>query len=221
MTLLLIEGQPGTGKTIYSEIIVDYLRAKGVQHSYVDESIQDSVIFGDYWGLVLPDWRAIAEQLLYRWRGYLDGHLQECRVHIFDNCLLNQVQYLMILNAPGDAIKSYFQKVCEMLPQNATAMILLEGNAESLTKSIIRLRTNGWAERVSKLLESMPYQRKRNSTGIQGMIEFFKDAGTLKEQLLAHCPFRIIRYDARTQECRTLKPEVVGFLEGRGEMRGT
>ncbi len=220
MILLLLEGQPGAGKTTYSEMIAGYLSGKSVPYTYADETTQDNVIFGDYWELALPDWKQVAEGFFRSWERYLDGHMGQRCVHIFDNSLLNQVQYLMIINAPRDAVEEFFQRVCGLLSRIEAAMILLEGDPETLTKRIIQQRTNGWGDRVSKLLERFPYQRDRRRTGIQGMIEFFKDARALKEQLLAHWPFKIARCEAMTGECRTRVLETIeslGLLVQKGD----
>ena len=212
MKILLVEGQPGAGKTTYCELITKRLTSVGIQPAYVDEGTQDASVFGDFWDVFPSDWRVVARDLPSSWKRYICGHAGRAGVHVFDNSLMNQVQYLMILGAPMEAILGFFNEVTQSFSQIDVAMIFLDGHSEALTNRAYESRQFGWGDRVAGLLERYPFQIERNRTGRQGMTQFFADAQVLKRKLLSHWPYGIVRYDVTGGSCGDKASAIYDFL---------
>ena len=100
MQLLLIEGQPGSGKTTFVEKICGSLAERNVDFVLNDEYRQDTVIFGDLWEDNTMQSSAVQQRLLAVWQRYISENRDDNAIHIFDNSLMNHIQYLMALAAP-------------------------------------------------------------------------------------------------------------------------
>jgi len=212
MKLILVEGQPGSGKTTFSKQVCDFLAEQNLPHRYLDEYLQDTKIFGDFWTLTSSTTEALANGFLKAWQTYLQRYATENVVHIFDNTLFNQVQYLLINNLSEAEIRTYFHQVSELLTEIVVGMIFFVGEAKIVIPRIAALRENGWGDRVAVLLETYPYQQQRNRIGRRGMLDFFADAQAIKQKLLTQWPYPLLTCEITQGEFQVYEQPIINFV---------
>lgn len=198
MKLIMFEGQPGSGKTTIGEKI--FVEMKGEKKSaIIDEYAQDTVLFGDYWEEYDADFREKTVSFESSWDKLLDNP-KNYEFLVSDNMFMNQVRYLMALNAPEQNIEEYFMTVAGKLSETDIIMVFLTGDPDVVIRRVDRARTNGWGKRVSELFEKMPYQAKRQREGINGLVEFFHDADIFSKRLLESWPYPRVTIDVTKED---------------------
>lgn len=195
MRLVLFEGQPGSGKSTLSECIYNKFLDRNEKCVLIDEYKQDTEIFGDYWDSFDKSSEELMAKFIKSWEDFLN-YMDDDGVVIVDNALLNQIQYIMAINADIDKIKEFFNKVINIFKSIEVQMVFIDGDSNTVIRRVNQVRKNGWGQRVAELLEKSPYQKLRNRKGIDGMVEFFSDSQSLKRRVLIDWPYPIIKIDA-------------------------
>lgn len=195
MQLLLIEGQPGSGKTTFVEKICGSLADRNAKFVLNDEYRQDTAIFGDLWEDNTVQSSATQELLLTAWRKYIFDNQDDNAIHIFDNSLMNHIQYLMAITTPEEEVMQFFSRIAAVFEQTDARMVFLDGDSEIVIKRVDAARKNGWGERVAAMLEGFPYQQQRNRKGKSGMAKFFSDSQALKRKTLEYWTFPLLKVD--------------------------
>ncbi|HCT37074.1 MAG TPA: hypothetical protein DF292_08600, partial [Firmicutes bacterium] len=152
MQLLLIEGQPGSGKTTFVEKICGSLADRNAKFVLNDEYRQDTAIFGDLWEDNTVQSSATQELLLTAWRKYIFDNQDDNAIHIFDNSLMNHIQYLMAITTPEEEVMQFFSRIAAVFEQTDARMVFLDGDSEIVIKRVDAARKNGWGERVAAML---------------------------------------------------------------------
>jgi len=195
MQLLLIEGQPGSGKTTLIETICRSFADKKARYVLNDEYRQDTELFTDFWEDNTMKSSAAQEMFFMAWQKYISDNRDDNAIHIFDNSLMNHIQYLMALATPEEEVIKFFRKITAVFRQTDARMVFLEGDSDTVIRRVDTARKNGWGERVAALFEEFPYQKQRNRKGKPGMIEFFSDSQALKRKTLEYWDFPLLRVD--------------------------
>lgn len=195
MKLLLIEGQPGSGKSTFASKICNGFEEIGIKFVLNDEHKQDTEIFTDFWENNSMKSNIAIQLFLSSWSKYISENLNENSIHVFDNSIMNHIQYLMAISTPEEDIMNFFKSVISIVGEIDTQMIFLDGNSEIVIRKVDEVRKNGWGERVAALFETYPYQQKRNREGKEGMIEFFQDSQDLKKRVLKYWEHPLLKID--------------------------
>lgn len=213
MRVLLVEGQPGSGKSTFSKSIYEALKHRNMLYVFNDEEKQDNEIFTDFWSNSEMDSKAAIQLFLTAWGRYISQNTGSDTIHIFDNSLMNHIQFLMALNTPLSEIQAFFSSAVELFTGLDASMVFIDGDSEVVINRVDAVRTNGWGLRVASLLETYPYQQKRGRVGKRGMIEFFKDAQSTKKCLLRHWPCPLLRLDVTLGDWASYQNTVLAFVK--------
>ena len=211
MQLLLIEGQPGSGKTTFVEKICGSLADRNAKFVLNDEYRQDTVIFGDLWEDNTVQSSATQALLCIAWRKYIFDNRDDNAIHIFDNSLMNHIQYLMALAAPEEEVMRFFRRIAAVFEQTDARMVFLDGDSEIVIRRVDAARKNGWGERVAAMLEGFPYQQQRNRKGKPGMAKFFSDSQALKRKALEYWNFPFLKIDITEGNWAEYKARILNF----------
>lgn len=195
MKLLLIEGQPGSGKSTFTSKICNDLEKRNIKFELNDECKQDKEIFTDFWENNSMNSDIAIQLFLSSWEKYISSNKNDSSIHIFDNSIMNHIQYLMAILTLKEEIIEFFQTITKILSEVDTRMIFLDGNSEIVIRKVDEVRKNGWGERVALLLENFKYQQIKNRKGKPGMIEFFSDSQDLKREVLKWWEFPLLNLD--------------------------
>lgn len=209
--LIFFEGQPGSGKTTLSKILFDEFVKKNIKTKLIDEYIQDTVIFGDYWETFENSGTEVIETFIHSWKRFIES-IEEEDVVIMDNALLNQVQYLMSLNTEKNDIERFFSDTIKLFENVKVSMIFFDGDSDKIIRRINESRKNGWGERVAGFMSETPYQKKLNRSGIDGMVDFFSDSQELKRNILTGWTYPILKIDVTDQNWEEYKTVITDFV---------
>ena len=215
MKTILIEGIPGSGKTVLSGAVGEWLEARGGTVRYLTEQVQDKELFTDYWDRFDLPAKRMAREFLSRWRKVLKARGREIPSYVFDNALFNQAHYLMALDMEPAAIDAFYSQACSELLPYGPVIVSLEGDATVIAKRIMEERADKWTPRVIELFASAPYQRTRGRGGPEGMIEFMKDSAALRLRLLDLGLLPAVRCDVTAGDWETHTASVLEGLEQR------
>jgi uridine kinase len=214
MKLLLIEGQPGSGKSTFASKICNGFEERKIEFILNDEYEQDTKIFTDFWEDNSMKSNIAIQLFLSSWRKYISENLNENSIHIFDNSVLNHIQYLMAISTPEEEIIKFFRGIINIFGEIDTRMIFLDGNSEIVIRRIDEVRKNGWGERVASLFETYPYQQTRNREGKEGMIEFFQESQDLKRRVLEYWEHPLLKIDITENNWREYEMNILNFTKG-------
>ena len=215
MKTILIEGIPGTGKTVLTGAVGAWLEARGETVRYLAEQVQDQELFTDYWERFDLPAKRMAKEFLRRWRKVLKARGREIPSYVFDNALFNQAHYLMALDMEPEALDAFYSQACSELLPYGPVIVSLEGDAAVIAKRIMEKRADGWTPRVIELFASSPYQRTRGRTGPEGVIEFLKDSAALRLRLLELGLLPAVRCDVTAGDWEAHTTAVLEGLEQR------
>ena len=215
MKTILIEGIPGTGKTVLSGAVGEWLEARGETVRYLTEQVQDQELFTDYWDRFDLPAKRMAKEFLSRWRKVLKARGREIPSYVFDNALFNQAHYLMAIELDDASIDAFYSQACSELLPYGPVIVSLEGDATVIARRIMEERADAWTPRVIELFASSPYQRRRERVGPDGMLEFMKDSAALRLRLLDLGLLPAIRCDVTAGDWEAQTAEVLKGLEER------
>lgn len=215
MKLLLIEGQPGSGKSTFTSRICNDFQGRKVEIILNDEYKQDTEIFTDFWEDNSMESNIAIQLFLSSWRKYISKNLNDNSIHIFDNSIMNHIQYLMAISTLEEEIIEFFKNIINIFGEIDTRMIFLDGDSEIVIRRIDEVRKNGWGERVAALFETYKYQQTRNRKGKQGMIEFFHDAQDLKRKVLGYWEHPLLKIDITENNWCDYEMEIFNFIHER------
>lgn len=211
MKLLLIEGQPGSGKSTFASKICNCFKERKIEFILNDEYVQDTRIFTDFWEDNSMKSNIAIELFLSSWRKYISENLNENSIHIFDNSIMNHIQYLMAISTSEEKIIAFSKNIFNIFREIDTQMIFLDGDSEIVIRKIDKVRKNGWGERVASLFESYSYQQARNRKGNRGMIEFFHEAQDLKRKVLKYWEYPLLKIDITENNWHEYEMDILKF----------
>ena len=142
MQLLLIEGQPGSGKTTLIETICRSFADKKARYVLNDEYRQDTELFTDFWEDNTMKSSAAQEMFFMAWQKYISDNRDDNAIHIFDNSLMNHIQYLMALATPEEEVIKFFRKITAVFRQTDARMVFLEGDSDTVIRRVDTARKN-------------------------------------------------------------------------------
>lgn len=214
MRIILLEGQPGSGKSTLSENLYEKFIQRNTKCIIIDEYKQDSEIIGDYWEDFNKPSEEVIVSFVKSWEGFFNTVDKEAVV-IMDNALLNQIQYLLSISTPTEDITDFFNKIINVFKTANVEMIFLDGDSDIIIRRVNKVRKNGWGKRVANLLQSTPYQSARNREGIDGMIKFFSDSQMLKRKVLFNWIYPKVEIDVTNENWDECKEKVNEFVFNR------
>lgn len=215
MKTILIEGIPGTGKTVLTQAVGEWLDARGERVRYLTEQVQDQELFTDYWDRFDLPANRMAAEFLRRWRKVLKARGRDIPCYVFDNALFNQAHYLMAIELDDASIDAFYHQACaEFLPYGPV-IVSLEGDASTIAGRIMEERADAWTPRVIELMASTPHQQTRGRQGAEGLIEFMKDSAALRLRLLDLGLLPTVRCDVTAGDWEAHTAAVLEGLEQR------
>lgn len=213
MKLLLIEGQPGSGKSTFTSKICSDFEKRKIEFIINDEEVQDTEIFTDFWENNSTTTSEAIKLFLSAWRKYILENLNTNSIHIFDNSIMNHIQYLMALTASEEEIMGFFKNINSMFEKIDAQMIFLDGNSEIVINRVDEIRRNGWGERVASLFQTFPYQKMRNRNGKQGLVDFFNDSQELKRKALKYWQYPVLKIDITDGNWGKYEEDILNYIK--------
>jgi len=194
MTLWLIEGLPGTGKTTMAEQLCFLARKSGFAAAwYLEESIDHPVH-----GRKLKEGRKngdiFVKSCLDAWRAYADNSTKTPDIQILEgSAFQSTVRFMMEEQIPG--IENYYALFEEIVAPLAARLVYLrpkDAIAHTLRTSISR--GEDWTGKVGSYFEKTVYSKSHGLVSTSGMHHFWADYAVLCDHLVrkSALPVKII-----------------------------
>jgi hypothetical protein len=215
MKTILIEGIPEEGETRLSEAVCEWLQDRGEDVRLLSERAREEEPFPDYWRRLDVKPQRMAKEFLRRWRRIYRARTRDDAAYVFDNALLNQVQYLMALDMEEEGIADFYRTVCVELLPLGPIVIFLEGDAEAIARRVMAELAEAWTSRVVDRMATIPYQRARGRSGEDGLTSFMIDSMQLCRRLIDEGLLPVVRCDVTSTDRPAHTRIVLEGLEAR------
>lgn len=210
--IIFFEGQPGCGKSTLSQFIHKQLELNDKSAYWLDEYEHEEIQFGDFWRAYGNDNENIVDILLNCWKEIIRKIENSNRITIMDSSFFSHTLYLLNLEITKDKTVDYFKQLNVLLSKLNPRVVFLKGDTESIISRACNRRGKVWTDGTIKMIEDVPYQKSRNRTGFQGMVEYFTDAQKLYFDLSSISKFSILQIDVTEENWNETEKEVLSWL---------
>ena len=210
--IIFFEGQPGSGKSTLSQYIYQQIQLNGESVYWLDEYEHDGAQFSEFWKEYDNADENIINTLLSCWKDLIKGVEKSNRTVLMDSAFLSYTLYLLNLEISKDKINSYFIELNNILKDLTPRIIFLKGDTETIIGRACKRRGYNWTNFTIEKIEEGPYQRTRNRTGFNGMVEYFSDAQDLYFELLPLSSFPVLQIDVTEENWSETEDIVLSWL---------
>ena len=192
--LILIEGIPGSGKSVAAQTIARRLREAGRPGRwwYEEEAGHPIYVFHDAAVLqaVTRDLfsgaheRVIAEAL-EQWARFAGEAQRAGTTVVADGVFFGYLTWtLHYLDRPADETLAYVRRVQDALaPLDTRLVYLRQRDVAATMRHVLAVRGAGWAERTIRKAVDSPYGRARGLDGFEGLVRYWSDYQSLADRL--------------------------------------
>jgi hypothetical protein len=213
ISLVLIEGLPGTGKTPTARFLQDALRERGLTcRAYLEGDADNPIAIGaigpDLAGVisrypdkqdVLSDWRALAASC----------HERDVTV-IESRFLQNAAMFLLLNGGTDEDAARHTGAIADVLRATRPLLVHLRVNdASGHMRTVLREDSLEWVQRVTAAWDATPWVRARGLAGQDGFVEFFRQWSETLERLIVGLDFECVRIEDARSRWREAIPRLV------------
>lgn len=190
--VILVDGMPGSGKSVTAHRLCDRLRRLGRDARWVYEHetphpiIDVQRIYAMIQGLAPID-PALYDEAVERWRGLAEACVREDRVVVAE-CMMIQTPLHPLFQATGceAEIRDYMDRVVEALAPARPRLVYLRPREIGAALMRTFAGREPWFQGVMiEWISASPIGRARGLAGIEGAIEYFRLFHEMTDELVA------------------------------------
>jgi len=217
--LVLVEGNPFTGKSTLSEYAALQLGLNGHAAEWVPEGVMLAKYFPHVL-TVLDQTQPVSEESLWaEWSAFVETVKSAPATFVVDAAISYAALYpLLAEDRPHAAILAQVTRIAELCAPLHPRVIHLMGDAERTTLASIVERGDKWQEQLVGQSDATPYQKARGRSGVEGAIAFLNETQELTHVVLEASGWQILTLDVTSADRETNRRAMLSFL-GIGEVQ--
>jgi hypothetical protein len=217
--LVLLEGNPFTGKSTLSEYAALQLGLNGHPAEWVSEGLMLDKYFPHVLA-VLDQGQPLSEDMLWAdWTAFVQTVTSAPAIFVVDAPISYAAVYpLLAEDRPQAAIFALVTRIAELCAPLHPRVIHLMGDQERLARASIVERGAKWEKQMIDQSDAAPYQKARGRSGIEGAITFLQETQDLMDAVLKASGWQTLTLDVTSVDRETNRQAMLSFL-GIGEVQ--
>jgi broad-specificity NMP kinase len=183
MTLILIEGIPGSGKSTFARFLANQFERNGHKCSlYLESTYEHPIIHSESF----DDYNSFIDSYLRNWNMFLAKQYDEDTIVMDSAFLQSPIVHLLHKDVDRQIIKSLIMQVNEILSNVACSLIYLyQQDAEAAVQKMIEIRgREAYLIRKHNEYKHEKYFLSRQDQGSDSHISFFLDYAALANEIV-------------------------------------
>ncbi|HYP40188.1 MAG TPA: hypothetical protein VEX13_07485 [Chloroflexia bacterium] len=214
--LVLVEGQPFTGKSTLSEYAALQLRLNGHAAEWVSEGVMLGKYFPHVLAVLDPPQPISEESLWADWGAFVQTVKSAPAIFVVDAAISYAAVYpLLAEDRPHAAILAMVTRIAELCAPLHPRVIHLMGDQERLARASIVERGDRWEKQMVDQSDAAPYQKARGRSGVEGAIAFLQETQELMDVVLEAGGWQTLTLDVMSsdrEDRETNRRAVLSFL---------
>jgi hypothetical protein len=211
--LVLVEGQPFTGKSTLSEYAALQLRLNGHAVEWLPEGLMWKQHFPQILAALEETQPTSDESLWEAWSAFVQTVERAPAIFVVDAAISYAAVYpLLVEDRPYDAILAMVTRIAELCAPLHPRVIHLMGDQERLARASIVERGDKWEKQLVDQSDVAPYQRARGRSGIEGAIAFLQETQELMDLVLEASGWQTLTLDVTSADREANRLATLGFL---------
>ncbi|HEY0069154.1 MAG TPA: hypothetical protein VGE04_04210, partial [Chloroflexia bacterium] len=217
--LVLVEGNPFTGKSTLSEYAAQQIRLNGHAAEWVSEGMMLQKYF-PYVLAVLDQGQPISEESLWaEWSAFVQTVESSPATFVVDAAISYAAVYpLLVEDRPHAAILDMVTRIAGLCAPLHPRVIHLIGDQDRLARASIVERGERWEKQLVDQSDAAPYQKARGRSGLDGAIAFLQETQELMDVVLEAGGWQTLTLDVTSADRETNRLATLSFL-GIGEVQ--
>lgn len=211
--MIMVEGEPFTGKSTTSEYIATQLNLNGYAAFWVSEGMLLQRYFPQAMAM-LDRQQPVSETVLRaEWSAFVETVRAADTIFVVDSALsYAAVDLLLMEDRPVEAIHAETRHIADLCAPLQPRVIHLTGDAARLVPASIDERGERWRKQLIDQSEAVPYQQARGRVGIEGAISLMRDAQALVHEVLTRGVWETLTLDVMTPDWSARQRAILAFL---------
>src|SRR4051812_31981013 len=211
--LVLLEGNPFTGKSTLSEYAALQLGLNGHAVEWVPEGVMLDKYFPQ--ALAIMDGaQPISEELLWAdWSAFVQTVQSTTTTFVVDAAISYAAVYpLLAEDRPHAAILAMVTRIAELCASLHPLVIHLMGDQDRIARASIVERGAKWQKQLVDQSDATPYQKARGRSGVEGAIALRQETQELMDGVLAPAGWQTLTLDVTAADRETNRRAMLNFL---------
>jgi hypothetical protein len=214
--LVLVEGNPFTGKSTLSEYAARQIGLNGYTVEWVSEGLMLEKYF-PYVLAVLDQGQPISEESLWaEWSAFVQTVASSPATFVVDAAISYAAVYpLLVEDRPHAEILAMVTRIAELCAPLHPRVVYLRGDQEQLARASIVERGEKWEKQMVDQSDAAPYQKARGRSGVEGAIVFLQETQDLMDSVLEASGWQALTLDvtsADREDRETNRRAMLSFL---------
>jgi thymidylate kinase len=222
--LILVEGLPGSGKSTTAQFVSKCLSESGIENKWwyeeekghpvylfnSDESMKETID-----DLANGNYRNVINKALVQWRVFSDSLQRMEKVILIDSTFFGYLTWTLFpMDAPIKDIDKYLAEVERIIsPCRPILIYFYQSDIYTSLKKICERRGRNTTEQFIHNANESKYGKKRNLTGFDGMVSFWKDYRTFTDNIFAKTRIRKLSIENSEGKWNEYLQQIINFLE--------
>lgn len=211
--LVLVEGNPFTGKSTLSEYAAQQIGLNGHAVEWVSEGVMLDKYF-PYVLAALDQGQPISEESLWaEWSAFVQTVKSAPATFVVDAAISYAAVYpLLAEDRPYEAILAMVTRIAQLCAPLHPRVVYLRGDQEQLARASIVERGDKWQKQMVDQSDAAPYQKARGRSGVEGAIAFLQETQELMDVVLEASGWQPLTLEVTSTDRETNRRAMLSFL---------
>jgi hypothetical protein len=211
--LVLVEGNPFTGKSTLSEYAALQIRLNGHAAEWVPEGVMLEKYFPHVL-VVLDGTQSVSEESLWAdWSAFVQTVKSTPATFVVDAAISYAAVYpLLAEDRPHTTILAMATRIAELCAPLHPRVIHLMGDQDRIARASIVERGDKWEKQLVSQSDATPYQKARGRSGVEGAIAFLNETQELTDMALKASGWQTLTLDVTSADRETNRRAMLTFL---------